>query len=547
MTDGARILVVEDSDTQALLLRSALEKDGFAVTRADSAEAALELLNGPLPDLVVADFHLPGMDGRELSRQIRQNSRTRALPVLMLTSAREQDLERQGLESGVDAYVAKSADLDMMLVRLKALLRRGAAPSREGGQQFRRAKLLLVHDSQTTQLRLRHLLEQEGYDVAVTDDAIVAAAQVADGVDCVVLPLTGARLDGFALCRALDRRRQHEAMDFHIVAIGGDGSDVTAAFEAGADEVAPSAVGDDLLRMRIRAVTRRAQVVEETRRAEAEALQRERAMAAAEAKAAAADALARANADLAAANQQLRDAQAQLVQSAKMASLGELVAGIAHEINNPLAFILGHHATVERLIGEVLAEQADAPPAGLSKARDRLASMRVGLQRIQSLVLNLRKFSRLDEAERQVLDVPEAIEIVLALLKPKLGDIAVRRDFGGDRTFDGTPALLNQVVMNIVANAADALEGQGEIAVSTLSTDSDYIIQVDDSGPGVPQDVRDRIFEPFFTTKPVGSGTGLGLAIAYSVVRAHGGEIVVEDATLGGARFRIVLPKGARP
>ena len=539
MIDGARILVVEDSDTQALLLRSALEKDGFAVTRADSAEAALELLNGPLPDLVVADFHLPGMDGRELSRQIRQNGRTRALPVLMLTSAREQDLERQGLESGVDAYVAKSADLDMMLVRLKALLRRGAAPTREGGPQFRRAKMLLVHDSPTTQLRLRHLLEQEGYDVTVTDDAVFATAQVADGIDCVVLPLTGARLDGFALCRALDRRRQHEAMEFHIVAIGGDGSDVTAAFEAGADEVAPSAVGDDVLRMRIRAVTRRAQAAEEARRAEAETQNRERAMAEAEAKAAAADALARAN-------QQLRDAQAQLVQSAKMASLGELVAGIAHEINNPLAFILGHHATVERLIGDALAEQADAASPGLSKARDRLASMRVGLQRIQSLVLNLRKFSRLDEAERQVLDVPEAIEIVLALLKPKLGDIAVRREFAGDRTFDGTPALLNQVVMNIVANAADALEGQGVIAVGTSSTDSEYIIQIDDSGPGVPQDVRDRIFEPFFTTKPVGSGTGLGLAIAYSVVRAHGGEILVEDAPLGGARFRIVLPKGGR-
>lgn len=539
MIDGARILVVEDSDTQALLLRSALEKDGFAVTRADSAEAALELLNGPLPDLVVADFHLPGMDGRELSRQIRQNGRTRALPVLMLTSAREQDLERQGLESGVDAYVAKSADLDMMLVRLKALLRRGAAPTREGGPQFRRAKMLLVHDSPTTQLRLRHLLEQEGYDVTVTDDAVFATAQVADGIDCVVLPLTGARLDGFALCRALDRRRQHEAMEFHIVAIGGDGSDVTAAFEAGADEVAPSAVGDDVLRMRIRAVTRRAQAAEEARRAEAETQNRERAMAEAEAKAAAADALARAN-------QQLRDAQAQLVQSAKMASLGELVAGIAHEINNPLAFILGHHATVERLIGDALAEQADAASPGLSKARDRLASMRVGLQRIQSLVLNLRKFSRLDEAERQVLDVPEAIEIVLALLKPKLGDIAVRREFAGDRTFDGTPALLNQVVMNIVANAADALEGQGVIAIGTSSTDSEYIIQIDDSGPGVPQDVRDRIFEPFFTTKPVGSGTGLGLAIAYSVVRAHGGEILVEDAPLGGARFRIVLPKGGR-
>lgn len=541
MSAGARILIVEDSDTQALLLRSALEKDGFAVERAASGEAALELLNGALPDLVMADFHLPGMDGRELSRQIRLNGRTRALPVLMLTSAREQDLERQGLESGVDAYVAKSANLDMVLVRLKALLRRTGGHRADVGSRFRRARVLLAHDSLTARLRLQHLLENEGYEVTLAESATSALEVLGHQIDCVVLPVAGGMLDGLALTRKLDARRTRDAMTFHIVAIGGEGPLITAAFEAGADEVAPSALGDDILRVRIRALMRRVLLAEEAQRAEAETLERERAVARAEARAAAAD-------ELALANQQLRDAQGQLVQSAKMASLGELVAGIAHEINNPLAFILGHHATVERLAKEALASLGENAPqaAGLAKAGERLASMQLGLQRIQALVLNLRKFSRLDEAERQVLDVPEAIDIVLSLLKPKLGEIEVRLDLAAEPTFEGSPALLNQVVMNIVANAADAVEGKGVVDIRSRATEAEYVLEIADSGPGIPLAVRDRIFEPFFTTKPVGKGTGLGLAIAYSVVKAHGGDITVGDAPTGGALFTITLPKEAR-
>ncbi|MAK82799.1 MAG: hypothetical protein CMJ17_13145 [Phenylobacterium sp.] len=227
-----------------------------------------------------------------------------------------------------------------------------------------------------------------------------------------------------------------------------------------------------------------------------------------------------------------------------MASLGELVAGIAHEINNPLAFILGHQTTVERLTRQ-LSETPDAA-APLAKMTDRLGAMRMGLQRIQSLVMNLRKFSRLDEAESQHLDVPDAIDTVLALLAPKLGAIEVRRNLRARPQLTASPALLNQVVMNILSNAADALGGAGVIEISTEERDGHYRIEINDSGPGVPAEVRDRIFEPFFTTKPVGDGTGLGLAIAYAVVRAHKGEITVDSGPLGGARFVIELPVDAQ-
>ncbi|TXM95778.1 HAMP domain-containing histidine kinase, partial [Methylobacterium sp. WL122] len=265
----------------------------------------------------------------------------------------------------------------------------------------------------------------------------------------------------------------------------------------------------------------------------------------AEARARLADALERANADLALANRKLTDAQAKLVQAAKMASLGELVAGIAHEINNPLAFILAHQGTVERVLAALPMPETDpAAQKGLAKARDRVGAMRMGLTRIQDLVLNLRKFSRLDEGERSLVNVPEAIETVLALIQHKLGGrITVERTFLGRPEIHCTPALLNQVVMNILGNAADAMPEGGQIHVVTETTPETDLIRISDTGPGIPEDLREKIFEPFFTTKPVGAGTGLGLAIAYSVVQAHSGSLTVETAPGGGACFVIGIPR----
>ncbi len=550
---GVDILLVEDSETQAIQLRALLETEGYRVERAATAEAALESLNARIPDLVIADVHLPGMDGRELSRQIRLNGRTRAIPVLMLTGARDEDLERQGLESGADAYLPKSADPDLIRLRLKALLRRTVdtasdAPEAAAFSPFRRGRVVILHDSATTRLHLKDVLTQEGYTVEAAADEAGLDAMLAEPTDCVLINLGAHAFDGMEVCRRLSDHMRDEGGDPpRIIGLGGRGH-LDAAFLAGADDVAPADASDDVLAVRVRALIRRKQLAEESRRQDTEQRDRALALAASDARAAMVEALESANLELAGANAQLREAQAKLVQAAKMASLGELVAGIAHEINNPLAFILGHHATVERLIGQI----GEDDPA-VTKAKDRLTAMHLGLKRIQDLVLNLRRFSRMDESAVQTLDVPDAIETVLALLAHKLGPgIEVRRRFEASRTLEGSPALLNQVVMNMVSNAADAVEGQGAIEIATVEIDGDYRISVADSGPGVPADLRDRIFEPFFTTKPVGSGTGLGLAIAYSVVEAHNGAITVEDSPLGGAAFVISVPispeaKGSEP
>ncbi|KQO74749.1 MULTISPECIES: response regulator [unclassified Methylobacterium] len=558
-----RLLLVEDSETQALELRLLLESKGFAVERCATAEAALDQLNTRLPDLVVADHHLPGMNGDEFARQLRLSLRTRALPLLMLTGAR--DGERQGLESGADAYVAKSADRDLLVLRIRALLReRMGGSDGPGVSAFRRGRVLVVDASATYRTFLAGLLAHEGQEVTTADShaAAIAALEAAGAAfDCVTIDLLATTYDGLALCRAIsDHRnaglagREAGAPTFQVVGIAGSSPAkdfLVEAFAAGADDVVSKSDGEILV-MRVRSLVRRKLLEEDNRRIAGEfgarerALERARAEAeAAEARAALAGALEQANADLATANRKLTDAQAKLVQAAKMASLGELVAGIAHEINNPLAFILAHQGTVERILGEVVAEP-DSPdsPRRLRKCSDRVGAMRMGLTRIQDLVLNLRKFSRLDEGERTLVHVPEAIETVLALIQHKLGDrIAVVRDFAGRPEIHCTPALLNQVVMNILGNAADAMPDSGTITIETRSLPDTDIIRINDTGSGIPETLREKIFEPFFTTKPVGSGTGLGLAIAYSVVQAHSGTLSVEAAPGGGACFVIGIPR----
>lgn len=565
MAQAAEILLVEDSETQALQLRHMLETNGFHVSWRSTAEAALDGLNEKLPDLVIADYHLPGMNGDELTRQMRLNVRTRAIPVIMLTEARERTVERQGLESGADAYISKSAEQELIILRIKALLRR--RPSLISDEQeerqspsfgtFRRACILIVDDSITRGTYLQDMLAHEGYAVTAVPDPVEALRLVrsVDATwDCILVNLLSPSFDGIELCRQLNLYRGlaplpgADAPSFAIVGLGNEegGQLLARAFAAGVDDIIPTGIEADGMRVRIRALVRRKLMQDENWRIEAELREREIALARARAEAASAEALAKANRELEEANDLLKGTQAQLVQAAKMASLGELVAGIAHEINNPLAFIQAHQGTVERLLMEI--EGKLPPEAGLErqirKSLDRIGAMKLGLGRIQELVLNLRRFSRLDEGDFQTVNVPESIETVLALLGHKLGTrIDVRRHYNAVPDLYCSPALLNQVVMNIVGNAADAIKGTGGIDIDTESNETTYTIRITDTGPGIPKELRERIFEPFFTTKPVGSGTGLGLAIAYSVVQAHKGSITVNAGPAGGASFIITIPR----
>jgi signal transduction histidine kinase len=244
---------------------------------------------------------------------------------------------------------------------------------------------------------------------------------------------------------------------------------------------------------------------------------------------------------------ELQETQTQLMQSEKMRSLGQLVAGVAHELNNPIGFV---HANL-KLLEEFVARLGALHRAGRDTARAReaieklIARSREGTDRVKRIVQDLRTFSRMDQAELAEVDLNHEIERTLTLMEPRLKcGIAVERDY------DELPALrchagqLNQVFLNLLMNACDALGERGRIGVRTRAADGTVRVEVEDDGPGIAPAVRDRIFEPFYTTKPVGQGTGLGLSLSHSIIERHGGRIWAESGLAGGTRFVVEIPVG---
>jgi signal transduction histidine kinase len=239
---------------------------------------------------------------------------------------------------------------------------------------------------------------------------------------------------------------------------------------------------------------------------------------------------------------ELRDTQNLLLQSEKMRTLGQLVAGVAHELNNPIGFV---HANL-KLLEEYVDKLAAAQQAGGDTARPReaiaklLARSREGTDRVKKIVADLRTFSRMDQAELQEADLNAEIDRTLTLMEPRCKNcIQVERDFGELPRVRCHAGQLNQVFMNLLMNACDA---RGRICVRTRSADGRVRLEFEDDGPGIPEAVRDRVFEPFFTTKPVGQGTGLGLSLSHGIVERHGGRIWCESETGAGTRFVIELP-----
>jgi two-component system NtrC family sensor kinase len=552
-----RVLIVEDSPTQALQLSHLLQTAGMTVICAASADAALEQLNGGLPDLVITDFHLPGLTGDELCRRIRMNSQARGLPILMLTSEVDPDAELRGLESGADDFVAKTEDHGVLLLRVRALLRKGGRAGTAGGPEvrFEKARLLVVEDSPTFSTLLVGTLELEGYRVwsAASGEAALAALQTGE-FDAIILDRVLPDVDGLQLCRTIAERSGGRAGTPAIIVLTGQESQdsINASLAAGADDVVGKSRDLSIVTARLRALLRHKFVREDQQRIAAQTVARELELAHARAEKEAAEARAALTEQLEQANRDLKDTQSQLVQSAKMASLGQLVAGIAHEINNPAAFVTAHLQTVQRLCDEVGAELGPALSQSaakkLEKMRQRLKDSGEGMERVRDLVLKLRTFSRLDEGEYKVSSVRENVEAVLTMLRHRTkGRITMTCRFGEPDRIGCYPGLLNQALMNIVSNSIDAIEGEGEIVVSSGAVEAGYEIAVQDTGMGIPKNVRDRVFEPFFTTKPVGEGTGLGMSITYQIVRKHNGSIAIDSEEGRGTRIAIRFPLGDAP
>jgi two-component system NtrC family sensor kinase len=249
-------------------------------------------------------------------------------------------------------------------------------------------------------------------------------------------------------------------------------------------------------------------------------------------------------------NRRLRETQAHLVQREKMASLGQLVAGIAHEINNPLAFVINNLFLAQEGIDGLAEQNGTLPVEGASRVerlRTQVRNSCEGAERVRDLVSKLRTFSRLDEGKFKTVNIHESIDSVLLFLRHKMEDrIEVERNYHAPDMLGCFSGELNQVLMNVIANAIDSIDGPGKVTLTTMREDADFVIVVRDTGQGIPEEIRGKVFEPFFTTKPVGHGTGLGLAISYGIVKAHNGSIEFSSEPGQGTEFVLKIPTGLR-
>jgi two-component system NtrC family sensor kinase len=269
-------------------------------------------------------------------------------------------------------------------------------------------------------------------------------------------------------------------------------------------------------------------------------------------------------------NEALEEAQDQLVQSEKMASIGQIAAGVAHEINNPIGYVLSNLGTLDSYLASLFGlleayTESERPSsvsqqASLAHARALresvnfeflrgdivalLAESRDGILRVKHIVQDLKDFSRggVDDVW-EVVDLHDALDRTLNIVRNEVKYKArIETRYGNLPDVECIPSRLHQVFLNLIVNAGQAIEASGTITISTGASLSEIWIRFDDTGCGIPKEHLNRIFEPFFTTKPVGEGTGLGLSVSYSIVRRHGGSIEVESEVGRGSRFTIRLP-----
>lgn len=412
-----------------------------------------------------------------------------------------------------------------------------------------KGNILVVDDTPVNLKILTHLLGQRGYTVRqALNGKMAITASEATPPDLILLDINMPDMDGYQVCEQLKNNPRLSEIPVIFLSALDDVVDKVKAFDVG---------GSDY-------ITKPFQALELFSRIENQLKLRSLQMQ-----------VHKKNTLLQQALENLKQAQAQLVQKEKMVSLAQMVAGIAHEINNPVNFIYGNLSHISEYTDDLLdllqlyQKAMPEPPANIEELQGDMdwefisedlhrmvGSMKAGADRIREIVLSLRSFSRLGEAEIKAVDIHQGIDSSLMLLQHRLQgqshrpDITVIRSYGDLPKVNCSAAEINQVFLNILTNAIDALATPSPSGVSTptitISTsfcaDGQVAIVIADNGHGMTEAVKNRIFDPFFTTKQVGSGKGLGLSISYQIVTDHGGKLSCESTPGKGSTFTVLLP-----
>ncbi|MDJ0838409.1 MAG: ATP-binding protein [Acidobacteriota bacterium] len=399
-----------------------------------------------------------------------------------------------------------------------------SAPSRKQPGSVS-GRVLIVDDEPVNRLVLSNYLVLHGYEVveACSGQEVLDMMVAGEPFDMVLLDVMMPGLSGYKVCEAL--RRTYPVGDLPIIFLTArqQPEDLTAAFECGGDDFLNKPVHKDELVQRVR------------HHLELMAAHRD---------------LKKLNNTL---EEQVRERSQAMILQEKLASLGILTAGVAHEINNPNNYISGAVGNLNLGLKDfwgTLLQLASGENEAVSLLErkidplwESLDTIRQGSERIKGIVGDLRMFSRMNEAETKTVLLSENLRAAARLIMPGYSDrIDVAYDFHDDLRTYCKPADMNQVFANLILNACQAVEGKGAIRLITRKLEERAIIEVQDTGKGIPEIMRDRIFEPFFTTKEVGLSTGLGLWISYQIVDEHNGKIELESTPGKGSTFRVILP-----
>ena len=545
---ASTILIVDDTPANVGLLVDYLEDNGFRVVVAQDGVEGLKRAEFARPDLILLDVMMPGMDGFETCRRLKADDKTRDIPVIFMTALTEAGEKVNAFGVGAVDYVTKPFQIEEVLARVKTHLslrdmRLQLEKQNAQLQQEVNVRLQTERALRVTQFSVDHATVAV---VWITPEGPLAYANEAA---CSLLRYSreemlslsmadieiGVTAEGWPHHWAYIKERRHYANETRVRAKGGAVLPLEATInylEFDGREYAIAYVRD----------------VSERKRAEQnlnESYQK-----------------------LKESNSKLEEMYQQLLQSEKLASIGQLAAGVAHEINNPIAFVHANLGTLQDYVAgllQLLAMYERAEPLLTEQAemlsqierlrkridlahlrsdvRDLLAESQDGVQRVRRIVQDLKDFSRVGEVERQKFDLHAGLDSTLNIVRHELKQKSeVVKEYGELPAIEGVPAQVNQVFLNLLVNAAQAIENDGRIVILT-GHEGDWVwVEVEDNGGGIPADIMTRIFEPFFTTKPVGMGTGLGLSLSYGIVAQHGGRIEVSSQVGKGSTFRVWLP-----
>jgi signal transduction histidine kinase/DNA-binding response OmpR family regulator len=558
------VLVVDDDEDHLLVLAHQLRNQGHRVRTLSSPHQAVGVVAEMRPDVVLLDHRMPGLSGLELCRMLRADPANEFLPVILLSNDASIEVTAAAGAAGVNDFLEKSSPVEMLRLRIMAALR----TKRLADLAARR------YEEQAFLARLTEDLAN-----SLEEDAILATAATAyarfNAAALYVVLLSEHERPQLLSFGADPVENDHERLDTLLTLAQGALRTNLDPDEVGLQHLPaewPASTGRPLVHRTLRANPRpRAWLaLEATRPLDDDAL---RLFDAVTDRLAAPLENARLYARVTAAHEQiaetlqkLRQAQASLVHNEKMASIGQLAAGVAHEINNPLAFVISNLNVLReyaRDLGHIVrfyrremrpdsAHPSTLDPEFLISDLESLISESLeGSNRVHGIVKNLKSFAHNGTGHYEEVEVQSAVESTLNLLGGELKQrCVVYRDIQNVSSVRGDRGKLNQVFLNLIVNASEAIPAtrEGRLWVRLFMDHSEVVFQVEDNGTGIPPAVRDKIFEPFFTTKGIGRGTGLGLAISDEIIRQHGGSISVDTEEGRGTTFTVRLPaRDTRP